>query len=123
MVFDFKTVIQEMNRLGMLVDLAHVSFQTMKDAISASVAPVIFSHSSAYALCNNTRNVPDDVLRSVVSYIYNYYDYSIYIYSIHLYPIFMHIIPNFTIFNNFNYVKDNQWWNCYGQLLSIFCQL
>ena len=55
-------VIQEMNRLGMLVDLSHVSPDTMADAIRVSQAPVFFSHSSARALANVPRNVPDDIL-------------------------------------------------------------
>jgi len=60
-----RQVVLEMNRLGMMVDLSHVNDQTMSDALHTSRAPVIFSHSSARALTNHARNVPDSILKLV----------------------------------------------------------
>jgi membrane dipeptidase len=70
---DGRDLLKEMNRLGMLVDLSHVSQDTMRDALvgngdekwKGSLAPPIFSHSSAYAICPHPRNVPDDILQLV----------------------------------------------------------
>ena len=58
-------VVRECNRLGVMVDLSHVAPSTMHAALDTSTAPAFFSHSSARALCDHPRNVPDDVLRRV----------------------------------------------------------
>ncbi|XP_036604095.1 dipeptidase 1 [Trichosurus vulpecula] len=58
-------VVKEMNRLGVMIDLSHVSVATMEDVLYLSQAPVIFSHSSAYQLCPHKRNVPDHILQLV----------------------------------------------------------
>jgi membrane dipeptidase len=58
-------IVRELNRLGMVVDLSHVGWKTAMDAVSMSTQPVLLSHSNPYRLCQNKRNVPDDLIRKV----------------------------------------------------------
>ena len=60
-------MVKEMNRIGMMVDISHVSTAAMHDVLDVTRAPVIFSHSSAREITDHIRNVPDDVLARVVS--------------------------------------------------------
>ena len=73
-----------MNRLGMLVDISHVSSNTMRDALKTTRAPVMFSHSSSRSVANVTRNVPDDVLEQLVSVIRIRYGPSFYFTNVSL---------------------------------------
>lgn len=60
-----RAVVRELNRLGMIVDCAHVSHAAMHHVLDATTAPIVFSHSNAFALCDHPRNVPDDVLARI----------------------------------------------------------
>lgn len=62
-----RAVVREMNRLGMIVDLSHAGEETARDALETSQAPVVFSHSGVAALCNSSRNVPDELLRMIAA--------------------------------------------------------
>ncbi|KAJ8313585.1 hypothetical protein KUTeg_008146 [Tegillarca granosa] len=63
--YELGRVIKEMNRLGMMIDLSHVSWETMDDVFTISTAPVIYSHSSSFALCPHHRNAPDKLLQKL----------------------------------------------------------
>ena len=62
-----RKIIKEMNRIGMMIDLSHTSHQTQLDTLNETKVPVIFSHSSVAAICNDSRNVQDDILHKLVS--------------------------------------------------------
>ena len=67
-----RTVIAEMNRIGMFADISHVSANAMRDVLAVSQAPVMFSHSNTRAICDHPRNAPDDVLLQLVKKSYNF---------------------------------------------------
>jgi membrane dipeptidase len=61
-------IVEEMNRLGMLIDLSHSSYQTQLDTLNQTKAPVIFSRSACYTLCKNSKNIKDDILLKLVNF-------------------------------------------------------
>ncbi|KAH9638331.1 hypothetical protein HF086_006511 [Spodoptera exigua] len=89
-----------MNRLGMIVDLSHVGENTTRAAIRLSRAPVVFTHSSVYSLCNHKRNVPDDIIHSLKE--------NGGIIMVNFFPDFVKCAPNATISDvaeHFHYIK------------------
>ena len=108
-----KDIVIEMNRIGMLVDLAHVSSKTMSDALDVSSAPVIFSHSSARGVYDHERNVPDDILLRVVSYSHLYLASDNYLY------VLKSILFKKTNLSSICLSVEGKWRNSYGKFLFL----
>ena len=108
-----KDIVTEMNQIGMLVDLAHVSSKTMSDALDVSSAPVIFSHSSARGVYDHERNVPDDILLRVVSYSHLYLPSDNYLYVL---KSILFKKPNLS---SICLSVEGKWRNSYGKFLFL----
>ena len=108
-----KDIVIEMNQIGMLVDLAHVSSKTMSDALDVSSAPVIFSHSSARGVYDHERNVPDDILLRVVSYSHLYLASDNYLY------VLKSILFKKTNLSSICLSVEGKWRNSYGKFLFL----
>ncbi|XP_065077833.1 dipeptidase 1-like [Ochlerotatus camptorhynchus] len=93
-----RDVIREMNRLGMMIDISHVSYGVMRDSLSHSLAPVIFSHSSAHTVFQHHRNVQDDVLRELVK--------NNGIVMVNFYPLFVGGNSIDDVVKHFNHIKS-----------------
>ncbi|XP_062716495.1 dipeptidase 1-like [Aedes albopictus] len=91
-------VIREMNRLGMMIDISHVSYGVMQDVLKESLAPVIFSHSSSHAVNQHHRNVQDDVLRGLVK--------NNGIVMVNFYPVFVGGNTIDDVVKHFNHIKS-----------------
>ena len=108
-----KDIVTEMNQIGMLVDLAHVSSKTMSDALDVSSAPVIFSHSSARGVYDHERNVPDDILLRVVRYSHLYLASDNYLY------VLKSILFKKTNLSSICLSVEGKWRNSYGKFLFL----